>query len=443
LPSRPVLLALAAIVCALLAAACSGEPERVERPEPARQTDRAGTPTRPRGDAPSGTAAEPEPTAYGFTYGQLSGNRLEPAPKGLSGAEPVNINLNGGPAWVVGVPIEEDTAWVVAYGNGGIASFRLDGAKGEVTPYLTAPDVLPPESPPAVSATGERLELLEVRDGSLLTHPVPLDGGLLGVSGSGELVGASVPGVRAVPDARPVVSEAGAVALLTDPTTEFEHYVLGDEYEASSMTVFGNAEEATTIRPESGGVFEAISPIWFRPAPDEPELLAITESVAEAGTRISVYDPDGGLVAAGPYVGGPQQWRHLMAVAPFGPEGEVELVATRTPHLDATTELYRLEGDELRLVERSPGYPTHTIYSRNLDAARAADVDGDGEYELVVPDQDYSGLAVLERSEAGMEPARTLPLDLTLSTNIASTTDSEGNLYLAAGTVEGVLTIFR
>jgi hypothetical protein len=121
----------------------------------------------------------------------------------------------------------------------------------------------------------------------------------------------------------------------------------------------------------------------------------------------------------------------------------MEIAVTRTPHLDPRTELYRLEGDALCLVADGPGYPTHTIYSRNLDTARAADAGGNGSYELVVPDPTYTALVVLERTSSGMEPSRTLPLGFTLATNIASTTDRSGRLHVAAGTMDGVLSVFR
>ena len=55
------------------------------------------------------------------------------------------------------------------------------------------------------------------------------------------------------------------------------------------------------VQPESGCVFEALAPLWFRPR-RSGELLAITESTGK-GSRISVYSPDGRLVAAGPFVG--------------------------------------------------------------------------------------------------------------------------------------------
>jgi hypothetical protein len=439
---RPPLLATALLATALLLTTCAGEDNREDtQGEAAQRTENAQPPVRTAEGAPD-DAPESISPGYGFTYGPAAGDRVERATEGLSDADPVQIELNGGPAWVVGVPIEDDTVWVVAYGSGEVVSFRLDGVTDEVTPYLTAPDALPAGAPPAVSATGKRLELLEMRNGSPLTHPVPYGEGYLGVSRAGTVVGASEPGVRALPDARPVVNESGAAALLTNPTTRYDHGVLGDDYEAASITVFGD-DAATTIRPESGGVFEALAPMWFRPAPDQPELLAVTESVAAAGTRVSVYSADGNLVAAGPFAGEPQKWRHLMAAAPFGPDGETELAVTRTPHLGPRIELYRLEGDELRLVAEDPGYPTHTIYSRNLDAARAADTDGDGKYELIVTDNTYTGLVVLARTQNGMERSRSLPLGSILSTNVASTTDEKGRLYVAVGTMDGVLTIFR
>jgi hypothetical protein len=259
----------------------------------------------------------------------------------------------------------------------------------------------------------------------------------------------AVPETPVLPDARLVQSEDGAVAVLSEPTTRYVHGVIGDAVEAESISVLrpggGGYELGARIRPESGGVFEALSPMWFRPGPGEDELLAVTESAEKVGSRISVYEPGGDLVAAGPFIGVPQKWRHLLAAGPFGLDGETEIAATKTPHADAEIEFYRLDAGsgELRLVATGDGYPSHTIYSRNLDAALAGDLDGGGSWEVLVPDRSYAGLQAVRRVPGGVERAWNLSLGGTLSTNLASATDSEGRIALAAGRTDGVLRIWR
>jgi hypothetical protein len=363
----------------------------------------------------------------------------------------VDVDLSGTPVWVAGVPLEEDTAWVVAYNDGRIDSFRLDGTSKEVEPWLTAPDHLPGGAPPLLVADEGRLGLVTLKGVSPLTHPVPAGGGLLGVNPEGRLVSdaGEAPPASALTDARIVEARNGSLAVLSDPTTRYIHGVLGDAFEAGSIAVleFGRDGYAVgeRVRPESGGNFEALAPLWFRPGAGEEELLAVTESTEREGSRISVYAPDGNLVAAGPFVGEPQSWRHLLAAGPFGPNGEVELAAVRTPHVSGPVEFYRLDRENGKLRPAASGgeYRSHTIYSRNLDAARAGDLDGDGSWELLLPDASFTALEAVRHTEGGVETAWRLPLDGTLATNLASATDSEGRVALAAGTLEGELRIWR
>ena len=81
---------------------------------------------------------------------------------------------------------------------------------------------------------------------------------------------------------------------------------MGDAFEAGSIGVLeaerGGYALSGRVQPESGCVFEALAPLWFRPRRGG-ELLAITESTGREGSRISVYFPDGRLVVAGPFVG--------------------------------------------------------------------------------------------------------------------------------------------
>ena len=153
--------------------------------------------------------------------------------------------------------------------------------------------------------------------------------------------------------------------------------------------------------PASGGVFEQISPLWFEVPGVNGDLLAVTESTPELATRVSVYSLDGSLLAAGPYIGEPDKWRHLLAAGPFGPNGEIELVDTLTPHLGGTIEFYRpdFESGSLDIVAKEPGYTSHRINSRNLDTARAGDLDGDGRWELLVPNDAYTELGAIRHEE--------------------------------------------
>ena len=408
------------------------------------------------------TADQPSTTQYGYTYGQPSGNRVVEGTGNLPESEPVDVRLDGVPVWVVGVALGDDTAWVVALEDGRVQAFRLDDAGGS-TPVGITPDRLAPGQPPLVEVRDGSLELVTSYNpaASELTHSVPVSPNaredLFGAESSGRVFEETRDGdaiatrdseITALPDARFVRGAGGTLAFLSDPTESYDHGVLGDAVEADSMTLLRPGEEenleAGTIFPASGGVFEQISPLWFEVPGVNRDLLAVTESTPERATRVSVYGLDGSLLAAGPFIGEPMKWRHLLAAGPFGPNGEIELVDTRTPHLGGTIEFYRPDFDNgsLDIVATQPGYTSHRINSRNLDTARAGDLDGDGRWELLVPNDAYTELGAIRHEEAGGAVAWTLPADGTIVTNLASATNPDGRAQIAAGREDGVLRIW-
>ena len=436
----------------------------VSGPESPETTRQATTPTATTGQTrQSGgrVADQRTDTQYGYTYGQPSGNRVVEGAGNLPESEPVDVQLDGVPTWVVGVPLGNDTAWVATLEDGRVQAFRLDGS-GEAAPVGITPDELSPGQPPLVRAQGDSLKLITsgYSPASDLTHPVPVspDGRkLLGVGAGGRVfeevsefdsTGIGETNITALADARFVRGAGGTLAFLSDPTERYDHGVLGDAVEADSMTLLRPGEEenleAGFVVPASGGVFEQISPLWFEVPGVDGDLLAVTESTPEQATRVSVYGLDGSLVAAGPYIGEPGKWRHLLAAGPFGPNDEIELVDTLTPHLGGTIEFYRpdLDAGSLDIVATVSGYTSHRINSRNLDTARAGDLDGDGRWELLVPNEAYTELGAIRHEENGAAVAWTLPADGTIVTNLASATTSGGRAQIATGRKDGVLRIW-
>ncbi|MBT4502484.1 MAG: hypothetical protein HOC74_32425, partial [Gemmatimonadetes bacterium] len=82
---------------------------------------------------------------------------------------------------------------------------------------------------------------------------------------------------------------------------------------------------------------------------------------------------------------------------------------------------------------RIPGYTPPRIGSRNLDMAVAGDFDGDGQIELLLPNQALTQLGAVRHTPTGARIVWTLPLSQRISTNLAAVTLADDRLALGLG----------
>jgi hypothetical protein len=392
-------------------------------------------------------------SAYGLTYQQPDGNRLVDGQGRLPDIEPVDISLSGTPIWLVAASFGEGSLWVAILDNGKVEAFQVTGQ--QVKPVAIEPASLPPGMPPMLVIPNDSPMLvtgppLEASD---LTHAVKLaspaesiayisSAGDLAIETNGDAVQLSV---NAMLDARLVMDESGRLLFLSDPTTRYGHGVVGDEFEAGSITmVEASPSHRVSLRLETdpSKVIEGIAPIWADLDGDGIREIIVTESGADQGAQIVVYDEPGTRVATGPAIGTAFRWRHQLAVARFGPKGELELASVLTPHIGGVVEFYQMRGDKLEIVAQVPGYSSHTIGSRNLDRAIAGDLDGDGRIELLVPDQAQQLLGAIRRTSEWAETAWEIPIGGRLNTNLMGVALTSGDLALGAGREDGVLRLW-
>lgn len=403
----------------------------------------------PLSASPVATTAAPTgetPLQY-TTNHNVDGNRYVAGRGRLDVAEPTDVPLGGTPAWVVGVPTRGGTVWVVALESGALVSVAAPGGEPEQFGEL------PAGAPPALAISPEgnpTLVRAASRWGAPATHPVLLpdlrvawvesDGSLHIEGADGEI---AVP-VDALPDSRILVDDR-RLLLVTGATVRYGHGVLGDAIEGGSLTIVDSVsgEIETVISVPAPAVFEGATVIWTDLDRDGVREIIATVSDAGCGARLVVFDEAGNLLARGPAVGRGDRWRHQIAVAPFGPAGELELVDVLTPHIGGVVEFYRLTDGRLEVVAQLSGFRSHTLGSRNLDMGLAADADGDGHVELVVPGQDLRELAGIRRSEAGAAVVWRVPLDGVMATNLGAAVSPDGSISFAVGRTDGVLRIWR
>ena len=380
-------------------------------------------------------------TARGYTHQRPTGNRLVAGRGSLPGTDPVDVAVSGTPTWIVGVPAADASAWAVVTEAGDVTGVHLDGRS--VDRFRLDPDSLPRGAPPMLSGGDPpRVAKAPAADASTLTHPVPVAGGRVYLAEGGDLVlwsGSEVDrvAVDAPRDAR-IVTADGRAYVLADATDRYEHAVIGDGVEGGSVAVIdatdGLAVEGRVV-PPGAGVVEGLSPLLADVTGDGTRDILVTVSGDGGGARLAAYRPDGTRVATGPTLGA--GWRHQLAVAPFGPGAIPEIAAVRMPHVAHELQFVRRTDDELRVVASATGYRSHVIGSRNLDAALAGDLDGDGTPEVLLPTTGRDTLAAVRRTDDGAEEVWTVPVGGDLSTNVGAV-DAAGGVTVAAGHEGGV-----
>ena len=193
---------------------------------------------------------------------------------------------------------------------------------------------------------------------------------------------------------------AGPVeAWYEQPTTRYEHGILGDAIEGGALVVMDGRGTRYEARLPEQQVFEDITPRLVDLDGDgSSEVVTIRTDVA-AGAAVAIYALGNGQLterAATAPIGLPHRWLSIAAIADFTADRGLEIAIVKTPHIGGVLEILSLQGDAIKSVlPPQKGYSTHFIGSRDLSLARAGDVDGDGHAELALPTQDRTGIIVL------------------------------------------------
>ncbi len=412
-----------AVSVGVLLAACSSDDSDTEvtpttEAPTTPETDADGA--RPDADPDTDSDADddaPDPLrTLGRVDLQPTGNRVIEGPGDLFGGEVVEVSFEAEPRWILPAGLRDDpaVAWLVADENG---ATHVVTHTGEVT---TLDLTIDPDLGPPIRVRGDTSSSPDPR---LISFEQPLS------------------------DTRVVSDEFDRIlAALIVPTDRYAHGVLGDDIEAGGFGIVGglaaiNATRVAILLDEPD-VIEGISPMLADVDDDQIVEVIVTVANANTGARIVAYEIDGTVVAETEPIGRGNRWRNQLAVAPTGPDGEVELIDVRTPHIGGTLQFFQRSGERFELVAAIDGYSTHEIGSRNLDLGIVTDADGDGRLDVVLPTHDRRELHAVARTADGAEVVGSLPLDAPLSTNVAAQhpgDDPDAGVIYAVGTSDGTV----
>ena len=392
-------------------------------------------------------------TVLGLTYQQSDGNRVANGTGAIGFSTPVDLVLDGIPAWVVGVPVDGGgSIWSAVLTDGRVQSFMQ--INGNISAINVMPNRLPPGMPPAIviHRGAPRLLTGPEADASPLSHPVVIgtdpanfayiaNNGDLVVNKGGEVT--RLP-INALPDGRILLDGTGRLLILAGATGRYAHGVLGDALEAGSIAIVNtDPVEVTQVIDVSPGVIEGISAIWVDTDGDEMREILVTVSDDVEGAKLVVYEEDGSINWQSEPVGRGYRWRHQLVVTAFEAGTGTFIAENVTPHIGGITEFLPLSGaDGPVLLSELEGFSTHRLGSRNLDMALAGDLDGDGVTELMIPSENGEYLGAFQMRGGAAYVAWTVRIPAPLSTNLAGVTLLDGNLAIGAGFQNGILRLW-
>lgn len=153
-----------------------------------------------------------------------------------------------------------------------------------------------------------------------------------------------------------------STAQFTDPTTRYQHGVLGDAVEWGALhleTAADNRKKLTFTLPQSL-VFEDIAPRLIDVDGAAGPEIVVVESHRDKGARLAVWN-ETGRIASTPFIGRRNRWLAPIGAADLDGDGTVEIAYVDRPHLAKVLRVWRFDDGQLNEIAAASGFSNHQI----------------------------------------------------------------------------------
>lgn len=250
----------------------------------------------------------------------------------------------------------------------------------------------------------------------------------------------------ALPDGKIVTGSRDiARAWLAEPTTRYDHGILGDKIEAASLAIETRDGKRQTVRLKDDAVFEDVEPRLVDLDGDGHDSIVVVKSSLRRGSSLAVIAARRGkydIVAETPPLGAPHRWLDPAGIADFTGDGKNDLTLVRQPHAIGMLELWSWNGGALRKVAELPDIANHIAGTRAIDMAAVADFDGDKIPDIAAPSLDRTHLRIVSFAPRPREIA-SVALPATAATNLGLVAQDGVPPGIAVGLDDGSLAVIR
>ena len=149
-------------------------------------------------------------------------------------------------------------------------------------------------------------------------------------------------------------------ARFSDPTTRYDHGILGDAIEFGALELTTDAGASLSLKLPQTRVFEDTEPRLVDVDSDGDNEVVVIETSIAKGARLSIYD-ETGLLAATPYIGRTHRWLAPIGAADFDGDGHIEIADIDRPHLAKVLRVWRFKDGALVHLADQSGLTNHRI----------------------------------------------------------------------------------